>query len=131
MAGNFRRGYARGLRIGLLVSLGLIGFAPTSGARQNPGDPASSDAQVLARGPIHEAFASPVVFNPTPGVVVPKPPPSTVIEELPPEQRPQGANVEWIPGYWAWDDERSDYIWVSGIWRDIPPGRQWVPGYWS
>ena len=48
-----------------------------------------------------------------------------------PPRSPQGADVEWIPGYWAWDDERNDYLWISGIWRDIPPGRQWVPGYWS
>ncbi|MBA4367544.1 MAG: hypothetical protein C0403_07885, partial [Desulfobacterium sp.] len=26
---------------------------------------------------------------------------------------------------------RSDYIWVSGIWRIPPPGRQWVPGFWD
>ena len=32
------------------------------------------------------------------------------IEEVPPEQRPVGANVAWIPGYWAWDDERNDYL---------------------
>ena len=52
------------------------------------------------------------------------------IMELPPELKPKGANVTWIPGYWAWDDERNDFLWVSGIWRDLPHGRQWVPGYW-
>ncbi len=92
---------------------------------QDPGGP-----EVLARGPLHEAFAAPVVFNATPGAVVPKPPPEP-IEEQPPDQKPQGGDVEWIPGYWAWDDERRDYLWISGIWRDIPPGRLWVPGYWS
>jgi hypothetical protein len=49
---------------------------------------------------------------------------------VPPEQKPEGSNVEWIPGYWAWEDERNDFLWVSGIWRAVPPGRQWVPGYW-
>ena len=39
--------------------------------------------------------------------------------------------MAWIPGYWAWDDERNDFLWVSGIWRALPPGRQWVPGYWG
>jgi hypothetical protein len=43
----------------------------------------------------------------------------------------EGDNVTWIPGYWAWDDERSDFLWVSGVWRNLPPGRQWVPGYWG
>ncbi|MFM9964890.1 MAG: hypothetical protein ACKV2Q_27110 [Planctomycetaceae bacterium] len=86
--------------------------------------------QVLTRGPVHEAFAETVTFDPQPGIVVPKSPPDS-IEELPPEQRPDGANVTWVPGYWAWDDERDNFLWISGIWRDLPPGRQWVPGYWA
>ncbi|MBI1784138.1 YXWGXW repeat-containing protein [Candidatus Sumerlaeota bacterium] len=61
---------------------------------------------------------------------MPKGPPE-IIEEIPPDQRPEGDNVTWIPGYWGWDDDRSDYLWVSGIWRALPPGRQWVPGYWD
>jgi hypothetical protein len=85
---------------------------------------------VLTRGPVHEAFAETVTFDPEPGIVVPKAPPAA-IEELPPDQRPEGANVAWIPGYWGWDDERSDFLWVSGVWRALPPARQWVPGYWG
>ena len=42
--------------------------------------------------------------------------PPEAIEEVPPEQRPEGDNVAWIPGYTAWDDERGDFLWVSGIW---------------
>lgn len=87
-------------------------------------------AQVLTRGPVHEAFAGVVAFNPEPGVVVAKAPPD-VIEEMPPEERPAGDNVTWIPGYWAWDDERGDYLWVSGTWRALPPGRAWMAGYWG
>lgn len=86
--------------------------------------------QVLTRGPVHEAFAETVTFDPEPGIVVPKLPPEA-IEEVPPEQRPEGDNVTWIPGYSAWDEEREDFLWVSGIWRDLPPGRQWMPGYWT
>ncbi|HEV3196807.1 MAG TPA: hypothetical protein VGZ73_02845 [Bryobacteraceae bacterium] len=86
--------------------------------------------QVLTRGPVHEAFAEVIAFNREPGVVVPKAPPDA-IEELPPDQRPAGANVAWIPGYWAWDDEGNDYLWVSGLWRFLPPGRQWIAGYWG
>jgi hypothetical protein len=62
--------------------------------------------------------------------VISRPPPGP-IEEQPPDQQPEGYAVEWISGYWSWDDERGDFIWISGIWREIPPGRQWVPGYWS
>ena len=86
--------------------------------------------QVLTRGPVHEAFAETVTFDPEQGIVVPTTPPDA-IEELPPDQKPEGANVAWIPGYWGWDDEGSDFLWVSGIWRALPPGRQWVPGYWG
>ena len=38
--------------------------------------------------------------------------------------------MQWIPGYWAYDDDRTDYIWISGFWRIAPPGRVWVPGSW-
>ena len=86
--------------------------------------------EVLTRGPVHEAFAETITFDPEPGIVAPKAPPAA-IEELPPQQRPAGENLTWIPGYWAWDDERNDFLWVSGIWRALPPGRQWVPGYWG
>ena len=34
-------------------------------------------------------------------------------------------------GYWMWSDQQNDFIWVSGVWRDIPPGRRWVPGNWT
>jgi len=87
-------------------------------------------AQVLTRGPVHEAFAEASMTGATAGVVITKAPPDP-IAELPPDQRPEGDNVAWIPGYWSWDDDRSDFIWVSGVWRDLPPSRQWVPGYWT
>ncbi|MGA2255777.1 MAG: hypothetical protein ABSG53_14115 [Thermoguttaceae bacterium] len=116
--------------VATLAALGTnLGFHKAMSAPPSPAV-AAAGAQVLTRGPVHEAFAETVTFDPQPGIVAPKAPPAT-IEELPPEQRLEGANVSWIPGYWAWDDERSDFLWVSGIWRDLPPGRQWVPGYWG
>lgn len=119
-------------------ALAAIGFALILSAsarawQQTEQDPAEAEpqgTQVLTQGPIHEAFAEPVLFDPKPGPVVPKTPPAPV-KELPPEQKPEGSNVQWIPGYWAWDDGRSDFIWVSGVWRAVPPGRQWIPGYWQ
>lgn len=83
--------------------------------------------EVLARGPVHEAFASPSV-DPRPTQAVPKKPPQP-LEEMAPEERPEG-DVVWIPGYWAWDDDRQDFLWVSGCWRTKPPGKTWVPGFW-
>ena len=90
----------------------------------------NEDVEVLTRGPVHEAFAESVSYEPEAGLIVASAPPA-LIEELPPEQQPEGDNVTWIPGYWAWDDDQSDFLWVSGVWRNIPPGREWVPGYWD
>ncbi len=105
--------------------------ADPQGAQAPNGDPADpAGPQVLTRGPIHEAFATPVVHNPASGPIVPKQPPDP-IQEMPPDQKPAGQNVQWIPGYWSWDVSRNDYLWVSGIWRDPPPNSQWVPGYWQ
>ena len=89
-----------------------------------------SGLEELTRGPIHEAFASSMSFNPEPGILVHQSPPE-MIDEIPPDQRPEGDNVSWIPGYWAWDEDQKGFIWISGIWRKLPPGRQWNPGYWS
>lgn len=90
----------------------------------------AGEPEVQARGPVHEAFAAPVGVTPEPTAVVGKAPPNP-IEELPAEQKPDGDNMQWIPGYWGWDADRNDYMWVSGFWRAAPPGRTWVPGHWN
>jgi hypothetical protein len=94
------------------------------------GETSNESVEILARGPVHEAFAEPLNLQAFDPLVIEMPPPVPV-EELPPDQKPEGDNVEWIPGYWAWDDDLKNFIWVSGVWRDIPPGQRWVPGYWS
>ncbi len=81
----------------------------------------------MARGPVHEAFAS-LTAEPQPTQLVPKQPPEP-LQEMPPEEKPAGDSL-WIGGYWAWDDERKDFLWVSGVWRTPPPNKQWVAGYW-
>ena len=120
-------------RLNMRVSVSLatlIGAAACSIVRaQPPMDIPDEGVEVLARGPMHEAFAAPVVFDPEPGMLVSQAPPSP-IEEIPPEEQPEGEYVIWIDGYWSWDDEANSFIWVSGIWRDVPPNREWVPGYW-
>jgi len=104
----------------------LLGAAAPGGLRaeEQPG------VEVLARGPVHEAYASPVDAQPQSGPLVPRQPPNPV-EELPPEQRPEGDHVLWIPGYWAWDTDANNYLWVSGVWREAPPARRWLPGSWQ
>jgi hypothetical protein len=86
--------------------------------------------EVLVQGPVHEAFAQPIIRRQGASAVVPKEPPAP-IPELPAEQKPEGNHVIWISGYWAWEADREDFLWVSGIWRDAPPGQHWVPGYWE
>jgi hypothetical protein len=92
--------------------------------------PADNAPEVLDKGPIHEAFAEPIVLEAGQAITVNRLPPDPV-NELPPDVRPEGKNVEWIPGYWMWNNDKNDFIWVSGVWRDIPPGRRWVPGHWA
>jgi len=111
--------------LGIAGVLGAFAFGRQPLAAQPPA--VQAGVEVLARGPVHEAFASPTA-EPQPTKLFAKKPPLP-LEEMPPEERPEG-DVVWISGYWAWDDDRSDYLWVSGCWRAKPPGREWVPGYW-
>jgi hypothetical protein len=111
------------------IALALAALALwTAGSSVRADEPAG--AEVQARGPVHEAYAEPSDPQPQPSIVVTKEPP-TPIEETPAEQKPEGDDVQWIPGYWAWDDESNDFLWVSGFWREPPPGRRWVPGSWQ
>jgi hypothetical protein len=117
---------------GLLTILGLA----SAGTPQQPA-PAAQDnialqnpIEVLTRGPLHEAFAQPFDVKPEPGKLIPKEPPPPVPEE-PPEQKPQADNVQWIPGYWAWDGQRQEFMWVSGVYRVPPQDRTFIPGYWQ
>jgi len=124
--------FVAGTLLALGTSFGINKAVSAPPAIPAPPSPANAEhgVQVLTRGPVHEAFAETVTYDPVPGIVVPKTPPAA-IEEVPPGQKPAGENVAWIPGYWGWDDDRNDFLWVSGVWRDLPPGRQWVPGYWG
>ena len=105
-----------------LIALGLAGWLTASAS-------AADDVEVLGRGPVHEAYAEPSEREPKPTPIIPKEPPKP-IEELPPDQKPEGENVQWMPGYWQWDEEKKDFLWVSGFWRNAPPDRVWVPGSW-
>ncbi len=114
----------------VIIAIGMgFGLHSAMAEQDEYAEEGKEGVEVLSHGPVHEAFAETVAFDPQAGPTVTKAPPPT-IEEVPPEQKPEG-DVKWIPGYWAWEDDRSDYIWVSGVWRLPPPGRQWVPGYWA
>jgi hypothetical protein len=118
---------------GLLLSA-LAVVAPQTGAQPPPpnllpADQSDDDGiETLTRGPIHEAFANPADPNPTPSPVVNRPPPQDVPEE-PPEYMPEDSI--WISGYWFWDEERNDFVWVTGVARTPPPDSRYVEGYWT
>lgn len=124
-----------------LISLALVFFTRTVFAQAPPAPLLGAGAQadfnvpdpnVVERGPIHEAFAEPIALDidPADAPIIDRAPPEP-IDELPPEIRPEGNNVEWLGGYWMFSVEQDDFIWISGVWREIPPGREWVPGHWS
>lgn len=131
------------VRFGSISTLALSSLLNTALAQPpvpTPADPASSgpelavvedaaEPQVLEDGPLHEAFARPLALEGQ-ALIIEREPPEP-INELPPDERPEGNNVHWIPGYWFFDQERNDFVWVSGLWRNFPPGRTWVPGDWQ
>ena len=111
------------------------GQAPPSAPQPDTAVPppagAASDKVVeLTRGPINQGFAEMTNMTPQPSPPVVKQPPAP-IDEAPPDARPDNPDSTWVPGYWSWDAEGNNYIWVSGSWRVPPPGHRWIPGYWS
>jgi hypothetical protein len=126
-----RRSAGGGVMAGglLLACCGALCAQETGAPPAVPPFPNQELPEVLTRGPVHEAFADPVTLQNEDPVTAPAPPPPD-IDETPPTEKPQGENITWVPGYWAWDQERSNFIWVSACWRAAPPGLYWVPGYW-
>ena len=97
-----------------------------------PTQPAEDpNIEVQTRGPVHEAYAAPVSGGQAVATVVVQKQPPGPINEVPPDMKPDGDKAVWIPGYWGWDEERKDFLWVSGVWRSPPPGFRWMPGYWK
>jgi hypothetical protein len=116
----------------LIMVLVLAGSRSLCGQTDEtpPPVPSQEEPQVLNEGPIHEGFAQPLDLAPQAGIISPNEPPADIVED-PAAERPKGSQYVWIPGYWAWDTERMDYVWVSGCWRVPPAGMSWIPGYWN
>ncbi|MFO0863693.1 MAG: hypothetical protein U0744_03380 [Gemmataceae bacterium] len=86
--------------------------------------------EVLTRGPVHEAFAQPADAKIEAALTIKQQPPDP-LPEVPPEVRPEDENAQWIPGYWSYDPDQNQFIWVSGVYRVSPPNRVFVPGHWA
>jgi WXXGXW repeat (2 copies) len=137
--GSFRRPYIGHIGGVVLVLVGglvwaqqdasapIASSAPPASTPPNEMPEVPKGVEVMARGPVHEAFAT-LTAEPTPTKPVPKKPPEP-LKEMPPDQKPEGDAI-WVGGYWAYDDDRQDFLWVSGIWRTVPPGKEWTAGYW-
>jgi len=113
----------------ILLALTFCAVLPASGDTAEAWD-YSADGDALTRGPLHEAYAQPVTWDAEDRFVVSQKPPEP-IQEIPPAEKPAGDNVVWIPGYWHYDDDTNGFIWISGCWRAVPPGKSWMPGYWQ
>ena len=105
-----------------LIALGLAGWLTASAI-------AADDVEVLARGPVHEAYAEPSDENPSPRPSFRSSRPGRSRNCHRTRSR-RATTSSGCPGYWHWDEDRKDFIWVSGFWRNAPPGRVWVPGSW-
>ena len=92
--------------------------------------PGLEPKEVLTRGPVHEAFAQPADTRVEAAVTVKQQPPEP-LPEIAPNVRPEDENAEWIPGYWAFDGDNNQFIWVTGVYRVPPPNRTFVPGHWA
>ncbi len=118
-------------RAGVLASLLSASLAVSCGFfTQTPETPPETAEVPQVQSPPlqHEALFIGVASSRVLSVLYPPPAP---LSELPPETKPPGDDVVWIPGYWVWDTTRDDWQWVSGVWVHAPPGRRWTPGYWS
>src|SRR5215471_14070347 len=64
-----------------------------------PSEELPAGSELLTQGPVHEAFAKPVPTDPQAPLVISQQPPA-VLQEVPPSEKPAGANIVWVPGYW-------------------------------
>ncbi|MEZ6116388.1 MAG: hypothetical protein R3C28_07430 [Pirellulaceae bacterium] len=110
----------------------ILGVESSADEPSEAGEPIDTEegVETLLQGPVHEAFAEPLSDVEAAKLGTPMAPPAAVTE-VPPDLGEDSEGAIWIPGYWAWDDERNEYIWISGLWRKPPQGRTWVPGTWT
>jgi hypothetical protein len=91
--------------------------------------PAATGARASEpREMLHEALQSARERPEAARVHVRREPPASIVER--PSGRRPGARAQWVPGYWEWDAERNEFVWMGGMWQVAPPGSVWAPGRW-
>src|ERR1700733_2323264 len=89
---------------------------------------AYAQIKIYEDGPVNEAYLSKIGGDNLILDAIPMQPPEPINERIP---RQIDMQAEWIPGYWAWQPELNDFVWVSGAWRRSPPGYLWISGFWK
>ena len=98
-------------------------------AADDPGQ--DQDVQVLTQGPVHEAFAVAGGARPQGRAWWSRSSRRTRSRRCRRTRSRRARTSSGSPATGAGTTARNDYLWVSGVWREPPPGRQWVPGYWN
>jgi WXXGXW repeat (2 copies) len=76
----------------------------------------------------HDALQTAQPPRPADRAHAPEQPPAPIAER-PAGARPQ-RRAEWVPGYWDWDPERAEFVWMGGVWQVPPPSTIWVSSRW-
>src|ERR1700722_3927988 len=101
------------------LGLGVLVLGSALARPDDPPPPPPQEAQtqpgveVQARGPVNESYAAPTDPRPVPSPLVTQDPPAPAAE-VPPTEKPEGDDVNWVPGYWSFDDDAKTFVWVSG-----------------
>lgn len=88
----------------------------------------AQNAEPYKDGPVHEAYLTPSTEGGAILQSIANTPPSPINEQQPPKCH---AEAIWISGYWSWEHNKNDFVWVSGVWRRPPSGHVWISGYWK
>jgi hypothetical protein len=96
-------------------------------ATQQAANAVQHRAEVLLRGPVHEAFARPNLGQIVRGEIAPQQPPAALKEIAPAASQ----GMQWVDGYWSFDKSAGDFVWVTGTLRRAPQGAAWVAGQWN
>ena len=98
---------------------------PTRGRSRRPSRPETPRPWPAARSTRRSPSPSRTSPSPAPSSPASRPTPSRSCR---PTRSPRATTCSGSPATGPGTTRRNDFLWVSGFWRDVPPGRRWVPG---